>query len=122
MQKGFIALTSVLIIGVVVLAITVTVVYLSIGQGQSSFALTKGENQLGLVEGCMEDVLLKIRASASYAGGSITRPEGTCTITVSSVGNVYTVTATSISTDYRRTVRSVVTRASTMILTSWKEI
>lgn len=121
-MKGFIAITSVLIISVVILAITMTVVYLSVGQGQSALALTKGEEQLHLVEGCMEDALLKIRASGSYAGGSITRPEGTCSITVGQAGNVYTVTATSTSTTYKRSVQAVVTRGSSITITSWKEI
>ena len=122
MQKGFIALTSVLVISVVVLSITLTIVYLSIGQGQSSLALSKGEDQLAFAEGCMEDALLKVRANSSYAGGSITRPEGTCAITVSQVGNVYTITSAGITTAYKRTIQAVATRGSSIVITSWKEI
>ncbi|MEI6326749.1 MAG: hypothetical protein WCO78_01360 [Candidatus Roizmanbacteria bacterium] len=121
-QKGFIALTSVLIVSVVVLSITITVIYLSIGQGQSALATYKGEEQLTFVEGCMEDALLKIKANAGYSGGSITRPEGTCTITVSQAVNVYTVTATGITTLYKRTIQTIATRGSNIIITSWKEI
>lgn len=121
-MKGFIALTSVLIISVVVLSITLTVVYLSIGQGQAGLALTKGEDQLNFVEGCLEDALLKVRANASYSGGSITRPEGTCIVTVSQVGNTYTVTATSASVTYKRTVQAQATRGSSLVLNLWKEI
>lgn len=121
-QTGFIALTTVLIISAVALAITVTVVFLSIGQGQSAFSLTNGESSLSFVEGCMEDALLKIRASANYSSGTITRPEGTCTVTVSKVGNVYTVTTTQTGLAYQRKVQVVVTRGSSLILSSWKEI
>lgn len=121
-ESGFIALVSMLTISAVVLSITLTVVYLSIGQGQSGLALSKGEDQLTFVEGCMEDALLKIRANASYAGGSITRPEGTCTITVSQAGSEYTVTSTVTNTNYKRTIQAVVTRGATITITSWKEI
>ena len=121
-QKGFIALTSVLVISVVVLSITLTIVYLSIGQGQSSLALSKGEDQLAFVEGCMEDALLKIKVNSSYAGGSITRPEGTCTITVSQAGNVYTMTSMGTTSVYKRTIQVVATRGSSIVITSWKEI
>ena len=121
-KNGFIALTSILVISVVILSITLTVVYLSVGQGQSSLAITKGEDQLNFVEGCMEDALLKIRANASYAGGTITRPEGSCSITVSQVGNIYTVNSTGSVLNYKRTVQVNATRSSTIVINSWKEI
>lgn len=122
MKKGFIALTSVLVISVVILSVTLTVVYLAVGQGQSSLALTKGEDQLNFVEGCMEDALLKIRANASYVGGTISRPEGTCNITVSQIGNVYTVISTGSTTIFKRTIQVNATRGGTVVINSWKEI
>lgn len=120
-MKGYVATTIVLIVSAVVLGIIVTVSQLGIGEGQASFALTQGENTIDFVEGCMEDALLKLRASASYAGGTITRPEGTCSITVASVGTTYTVTATTTATAYKRTVQAVVVRTGSLSLTSWKE-
>lgn len=122
-QKGFIALTSVLVISAVVLSIALTVTYLSIGQGQSGLALSKGEEQLNFAEGCMEDALLKIRADASYSGGSITRQEGTCSVTVSKAGSVYTITTTGEAVaGYQRSVQTVATRGSSITISSWKEI
>ncbi len=120
-QDGYIAIAIVLILTVVVLGITVTVAQLGIGEGQVSLALSKGEDALYFTEGCMEDALLKVRANALYAGGTISRPEGTCAITVVQAGPNYTITATSTSSSYRRTIQTVVTRSSSIILTSWKE-
>lgn len=121
MKQGYVAISMMLILSVVTLSVMVTVAQLGIGEGQASFALTKGEDTLQFVEGCLEDALLKLRASASYTGGSITRPEGTCTITVSNVGTVYTVTATNTVSTYKRTVRAVVNRTSSLAITSWQE-
>lgn len=123
-KQGFIAITSVLIISAVVLAITINVSLLSIGQGQAGLALTKGEDTLAFVDGCAEDALLKLRASSAYVGGNITRPgvEGTCTVTVASGGSTYTLTVSTINTLYKRTVQVVVNRGSAITLTSWKEI
>lgn len=121
-KPGFIALTTVLTISVVVLALTISMAYLTIGQGQSGLALSKGEDQLNFVEGCMEDALLKIRINDSYAGGAITRPEGTCNISVSQVGITYTVTVTGTTFLYKRTVQTVVTRGVTLNIVSWKEL
>src|SRR5262245_19585598 len=123
MKAGFIALSAVLIISAVVLLVVTTVAFLSIGQGQAGLAQTFGENQWQLVDGCAEDALLKLRASALYLGGNITRPEGTCTVGVSSVGTTYTLVVSTTDNNYRRTVKIVATRALTVVtVTSWLEI
>jgi hypothetical protein len=122
MEKGYIAILTVLIISAVVITIATTVSLLAIGEAQSSFALFKGEDTLTFVEGCMEDALLKARNNNTYTGGSITRPEGTCTITVSKAGTTWTITATTTNTQYIRTIQSVITRGNQMAITSWKEL
>src|SRR5260221_5347286 len=99
-EAGYIAILTVLIISAVVIAIATTVSLLAIGEAQSSLSLFKGEDTLTFVEGCMEDALLKARNSNSYTSGSITRPEGTCTITVAKAGTTWTVTATTTNTQY----------------------
>lgn len=121
MQKGYVAIVTVLTISLVALVVAVTVSLLAIGEGQASLAYYKGEDTLSFVEGCMEDALLKIKGSPTYAGGSITRPEGTCTITISKVGSTWITTATTTATNYKRTVQTVVTRSGTLTLTSWRE-
>lgn len=122
-ERGYIAIISVLIIGAVVLAIAVTVSLLAIGEGQTSLALTKGEDALQFSEGCMEDAMLKALNNNSYVGGTITRPEGTCTITASKSSNNWTVTATSTATVYRRTIQAHFTRSGRSItITDWQEI
>lgn len=122
-NSGFIAITSVLIISAVVLAITINVSLLSIGQGQAGLALSKGEDTISFVDGCAEDALLKFRANSAYAGPTITRPEGTCTVNVSApVLGVYTLTISTSNTLYKRTIEVKATRGSSLTITSWKEI
>jgi hypothetical protein len=120
-EKGYVAISVVLILAVVILGIAVTVAQLGIGEGQASLALSKGEDALNFVEGCTEDALLKIRSNASYVGGTITRPEGTCSITISLVGSTYSVTVTTTATSYKRTIQAVATRSAALSLTSWRE-
>lgn len=123
-SKGYIAISTTLIVSVVVLAIAITTSFLSIGEAQSSLSLAKGEGVLALVEGCSEDALLRLRSDANYSGGSITRPEGVCSITqVSKVGTVYTFDISSTNTDYNHTIRIVVNRTgSGLTLVSWQKI
>ncbi len=122
-EQGYVAISIILILTVVISGVMITVAQLGVGEGQVSLAITKGEGALVFIEGCMEDALLKLRNSASYAGGTISRPEGICTITVSQAGSNYTVTTTTTATDYRRTVQAVVNRGgSYLTISSWKEI
>lgn len=121
---GYIALSTVLIITSVVLFIATTITYLSIGEGQSGLSLYKGEEALHLVEGCAEDYLLKIRTDAeTFVPGNVTRPEGTCTITVNSGHPNWDITVSTTDTNYKRQIQVIFTQSPTgLTLTSWKEI
>lgn len=122
-SRGFVAISAVLVIASVVLVIGITVSMLAIGEGQAGLALYKGESALDITESCMEEALWQSRQSSSYTGGTISFTEGSCTVTVSKVGNVWTITSTGTATDYRRSVQVVMTRGTSAItLTSWKEI
>lgn len=125
MNKGFVAITTVLILSVVVVAISTTVTLLSIGEAQSSLSLFKGEDNLSFTEGCVEDYLLKIRANPTLPG-NITRPEGTCQVSVNNgkSGPVdWDLIISSQTTSYQRKIEVIFTRNTTGIsLTSWKEI
>lgn len=131
-QKGYIALITVLIVMAVVLTTASTVALLGIGEAQSGFSIFKGEDTLAFVDGCAEDAMLKARAFAGFGDpvgtpATITRPEGSCTVTViSKVGSptvTWTMQVTTQATQYKRTVEIVFNRAPTGItLTSYKEI
>ena len=123
MQKGFMAISTVLLLSVVILAIVTTVTLVSIGELQASFSLFRGEEAIDFTEGCVEDYLLKIRADSAFSGGAITRPEGTCTIVITSANPNWDITVSSSATNYQRKVQVVFTRNSTgIVLISWKEI
>lgn len=121
-SDGYVAIATVFIISAVILSVVVTVSQLGIGEGQASLAHSNGQLELYLAEGCMEDALLNLRASSSYAGGTITRPEGSCTITVSNANPTYTITATTTDVLYRRGIKAIVNRgSSTITISSWSE-
>lgn len=122
-QKGYIALSTVLIISAVIITIAVAATVLTIDSAQSSLALTKGESSLGFVEGCAEDGMLKSQASVGYTGGTITRPDGTCQITLSKNDTIWTMTVSSLDSKYKKTVQVIFSRTPTKItFQSEKEI
>src|SRR5258708_39157195 len=73
-SRGFVVISIVILLMAVVTAVSLTVALLSVGEAQSGFTLTQGENTLSFVEGCTEDALLKARASSTYTGGAFKRP------------------------------------------------
>lgn len=121
-QSGFIALSMILIITAVVIGIATSVTFLSIGEAQSGLTQQKGEDTWNFVDGCAEDALEKIHNNASYAGGTITRPEGTCSITINAGNPNWDITVTTTATTYKRTVQIKATRGTTITITSWQEI
>jgi|SRR3989344_3185677 len=123
-MRGFIAVSTVLILVSVIVAIGTTVTLLSIDEARSGLILFQGEDNLDFVEGCIEDVMLKIRSDSTYSGTSISRPEGNCSITYTSGGPAnWDITVTSSSTSVQRKIQAIFTRNPTGItLTSWKEI
>ena len=125
-SKGYIAISSVVIILAVILSLTITMSYSAIGEAQSGLALFQGEENLQQVEGCVEDAMLKIRSNPVTVA-SVTRPQGTCTINYTLSGPTnwdMTVTFQStVSTNIRRSIKVVFVRNATGItLTSWNEI
>lgn len=127
---GFVAVSVVLILLSVVVSIGTTVAYLSIGEGQSGLILYEGEDNLTFVEGCVEDVMLKIRSDQSYNAPSFTRIDiignsKTCNIAYNAGGpvNWNLTVSTSSTTRVQRKIQVIFTRNPTGIsLTSWREI
>lgn len=122
-RQGFVAISVVLILIVVIVSIGSTITLLSIGEAQSGLRLYQGENNLQFVEGCVEDAILKVRANSSYTGGTITRPEGSCTVTVNSGNPNWDITVSSSATDFQRKIQATFVRTvKKIILSNWKEI
>jgi hypothetical protein len=121
-RKGYIAILAVIIIAVAGLALATMVSLIGLGELQSSLSLSNGESTLHFVESCAEDALLKSR-DYYYAGGNITRPEGTCTVSVAKNGTTWTITASTAATNYVRTVQVVIVRGTaSMTISRWREI
>ena len=123
-MRGFVAISTVLILLSVVIVIGITVTYLSIGEARSSLSLFQGEDNLDFAEGCVEDVMLKIRSNSSFSSTSFTRPEGTCSIAYNLSGPTnWDLTVNSSTTGYQRKIRVIFVRNPTGItLTSWREV
>ena len=120
-QKGYIALTSLIVVTALVILIGISVSALSINDLQSSFAAMRNEETLNLVEACVEDALLRLNEE-NFIPGSITIAGKTCTVTSSQVGDNWDFTVEAANEGYTKKIRVTASRTSTVSITSWKEV
>lgn len=124
-ESGVIALTSLLVISVVVLSVVVSSSLLGILSAQNSLVYKKGAEALHIAHGCVEEALLRLRNDTNYSGGSLQLSDGSCTITVTGSGNNRTIFISSQLSNPPRSTRELevtVKRTGTSIsILTWQE-
>ena len=97
-SRGFVALTSILIISAVALSVTVSIALLGITEARNSLDFKEGIEAFKLAEACGEEGMLRSRNDDTYTGGTLNFTEGNCTIAITDTGTGYQldITATSV--------------------------
>lgn len=124
-ERGFVTLISVLVVGAVGTAITVSLILLGLASSRTSFALEQSNQAKGLANACTEEALERIRELTAFVGsGNLSFGQGTCTYNVVNTGGSNrTATATgSVGTTIRNTSVLVNVINPRIILTSWQEV
>jgi hypothetical protein len=120
-RKAFVAFSTVIIVSFVVLGIALATTMVSISEARSSFAFFNGEASLENVEACIEDTFVKIEVDntgLTYAGGTVTLPQGNCTNTmVSKVGNTWTMETATLNSSYKKKIQTVFDRMPPLLVT-----
>lgn len=126
MNRGFIALISILITGTLLLAIAIGVSLRSIGQTQVSLGEQESHRALALANLCAETALMKLESVLDYPGNETIIIDGeSCEIlTVAGGGNFNrTVKTQSTVAGYTRKITVEVPQISPdMQISSWKEV
>jgi Tfp pilus assembly protein PilX len=121
-NRGYIALTSVLVVGVVLLTIGLSVSLIAISEGQLSLSARRNESALDLTEACVEYALLEL-SNTNSVDTTVTLPEGTCSLVVNStVGTTWTFTVTGTKETLTKKIQVNAVRGSAVSVTSWLEI
>lgn len=120
-ESGYIALSSVLVIGAVVIIISTVAALLSIDEAQLGLSHARREAAQALVESCTEEALLKYNKNGGVPS-TLTQPEGTCSISGVSLGaGTISFTITTTLNTYTATRTISATRAGLVSITSWLE-
>lgn len=123
--KGFATLVAVLLVGVLGLAIAVSLLLLGTSSSRTSFVMEQSYQAKALTDGCAEEALQQIRDSLPFTGsGSLTLGQGSCSYTVTSQGSQNrTITASGTVATMTRRVRIMIDQINPAInITSWREV
>lgn len=124
--NGYVALVSVLIVGIVALSITTSVILLGLGSSRTGFVLEQTEQARGLATACAERALDKLRKDLNYTGNeTITLGQGSCQIRpVLGSGNTNrTIETTGTVGTIVKKVKVIIAQVTPQTqLTSWQEV
>lgn len=125
-NKGVIALTSILIVGALVLLIAVGVSLRSISEINMSLDQESSKKALFLANLCSEQALMKLKKSLNYSGNeSIIIGQDTCSILpVEGIGNSSRIIKTqSTFSKYTKKVKIVIQQVNPLMkILSWNEV
>lgn len=124
-QNGYITLISVLVVGAVGVALTVSLILLGLSSSRTSFAIEQSNQAKSLANACAEEAMQQIRDSTSFTGnGNLTIGQGTCIYTVTNQGGQNrAITASGAVGAIIRKVKISINKINPAIqVVSWQEV
>ena len=125
---GFVALTAVLVVSFLVLAVATSISLLGVGEAKSSHDYRLGQEAQKIAEACVGESLLRLRNDSNYLGtaSALALGSGTCTIIVTGTGNDRTVNIES-EINYLRVYRkrleiTAKVAGKSVGIVSWREV
>lgn len=120
--EGYVALTTVIIVGAVVMVITLSISIISISGIQTSLSTKKSSESLDITDGCGELVLREIRNNPSYSATSLTLQQGTCNLQITeNAGNYIIIIDTTIESHTKTVTIDATRTASGVSVNSWQQ-
>ena len=125
MNKGYIALISVILISAIGVAIMLSVIASGITAAKTDFSIQQGGGVRSITSSCAEEALQKIaETGTTSSNSSLAIASGTCTylitstngqnITISATGNIGTITS--------KIKVIIATTTPAITLSSWEEV
>lgn len=123
-RRGYIFLMSVLVIGVMLMATTISMLLLSWANEENGVTFSNSSKAQLLARSCADYGMKKLQASITYAGETLNFSSGTCTVSViEGSGPFYrTICAEGVSGPVTRRMRVVVQQLyPTIVVSSYNE-
>lgn len=121
-KRGAAALISVVVIMALVVLIVTAVALAGITTLEHGFSEQVSTDVILSSETCAEEAIMRLQRDNSYAGGSLTVGDVSCTISVSGSGGTRTIDVVATEQNYtRRLSVGLSISGSTSTITSWTE-
>jgi hypothetical protein len=123
-NKGYIALISVILISAIGVAIMVAVISSGINASKTDFSLQQSGSARSMAVSCAEEALQKILETATTSSiGNLTIALGTCSYLIVSSSSIITINASGFLGGVTSKIKVVVSSTSPSItLSSWEEV
>ena len=120
-SSGYVAILTVIILGIVVTVIATNLVLLGLGHTRSSLSESQSASAKSAADACTEAALKQIKIVPAFIGsGGLTLSGSTCTYTVSAAVTS-SITATGLSgNSTRRVVVDLLSRTPNIVFTKWQ--
>ena len=125
LQRGYIALMAVLVVGAAALAIALALLTTGTDRQRESLNGQQATQARGLANACADEALQVIHDNIAYSGtGNLSLGAGSCTYTVTvNTGTTRTITASgTVGSIVRKVQVSVTIGSSNISITSWAEL
>lgn len=122
--KGYIALFSVIVLGVVGGTITISIILLGLGVSKTDFQVSQSSQARVAATACAEEALQVIRESSAVSGsGNLTLASSTCSYTIALEGGQITVQSTGQIAEIVTKIKVILATTTPIIqLSSWQDV
>jgi hypothetical protein len=119
LNNGYAAISSVLVITVIIISLGLSASLLGINDMQSSLAQKKGGEALNSVEGCVEDILVRINEGLPIPT-TLVLPGWSCYVTINSQnGSEWDIDVETSIDGYNKRINVIADRNSTISVLKW---
>lgn len=128
-QSGYVALTTILVILAIVVAIGTSVSLLSVSEAQLSLAQAQSNQAFNILDACVAEALYQINEEDSLPS-IITLPEGQCNATIdlrtaknaTQEDDGWLFTLSTLIDGYEKIIQVDASRGATVRVNQWKEV
>lgn len=122
MQSGYVALLTVIILGIIVSVIATSLVLLGLGHTRTSLSEVQSASSKSAADACTEAALRQIRLTPAFTGsGGLTLSGSTCTYVISAATTSSILSVGTSGNSIRRVAVDLSSRTPNIIFTKWQE-
>ncbi|HOZ55829.1 MAG: hypothetical protein BWY51_00637 [Parcubacteria group bacterium ADurb.Bin316] len=121
-QKGVAMLLLVVVLTASFLIVASSILFLGLGELDMGYTYQCGEEAFALADGCMEEVLIRLKMDNNYSGGNLDLGSGNCIINISGDATYKIISAVSVVKNCSQGIEANISLAGDILtINTWRE-